>query len=111
MKASEKNVYIRELQILQNDLNTVIKTWTDDDFKKAEEIAKAALALVVGEINRLNNVSIEPNPSNPTMKLQSNPEELQTKLEQLCALMKKEDQRKFAEYIVMLDSLISDPSI
>ncbi len=115
MSNTTDNYYIKGLTCLQKDLNIVMdETRAGDNFKEAEEIAKAAFPLIVGEINRLQGTSIKLNFRNPdpVLELRSDPMKLRAKLEQLCNLMEQEEEkRKFKEYIAMLDSLINERNI
>jgi hypothetical protein len=93
--------YITQLRALQTDLDTVMTELSSDAcFETANKIAMAASPLIAGEIGRLQKAQVKLNPSDPTV--------LRNLLEQLRALMKEEDKDKFADYIAMLDSLISD---
>ena len=95
------STYIQQLRALQADLGIVMTAWSSDaSFEKAKVIAEAAAPLIAGEIGRLQNAQIKLNPSAPMT--------LRTKLEQLHALMTKEEKRKFEEYSAMLDSLINE---
>lgn len=94
--------YINQLNLLKKDLSIIMEAWPpvpglDVATKHADTIAP----LIDGQIQELQNVAIRLNAANPI--------KLRSELEKLCSLMTRADERnKFAGYIAMLDTLISD---
>jgi hypothetical protein len=94
--------YINQLRSLQNDLDILMADWPEvPSFYEARRCAETIAPLVAGQIDVLINASICLNEAEP-MKLRSALEEL------LSLITGADEKRKFAEYVVMLDSLIND---
>jgi hypothetical protein len=93
--------YINQLNLLLNDINSVMKTWpVGPSFDIAKQHADTIAPLIAGQIQALQNC-IRLNPCDPMA--------LHSEVEKLANLMTHADEKKkFAEYTAMLDSLISE---
>ena len=96
-----KTTYISQFRLLQQDLNTVMQSWSSGaSFDMAKNHAETTAILVAGQISILQGM--------PTQLNRANPIELRDELESLKNLMSNTgDKQKFSEYIAMLDSLIN----
>ncbi len=96
------STYINQLRSLQQDLSIILGAWpTDSSFDAAKRYAETIVTLVAGQIQELQNAPIHLNAAAPM--------NLRSEIEKLHSLMTRADeQKKFAEYVAMLDTLISD---
>jgi len=96
------STYITQLSLLREDLNAIMGDWPSEPiFDAVKKHAETIAPLIAGQIQELQNSATHLNVADP-MKLRS-------ELEKMCGLMTGADEKnKFAEYVAMLDSLISE---
>ncbi|NJA05167.1 hypothetical protein HC024_05395 [Methylococcaceae bacterium WWC4] len=100
MNVSASIIYVNQLNLLREDLYSLMGAWpSGPSFDVANQHAEAIAPLIAGQIQELQD-KVRLNSADP-MKLRS-------ELEKLCDLMTGEEKSRFAEYVAMLDSLISD---
>jgi len=95
------STYINQLKFFRLDLPILMGAWpSGSSFDVAKRHAEAIAPLIEGQIQELQNV-VRLNTADPMR--------LRNELEKLCSLMTGvEDKNRFAKYVAMLDSLISD---